>query len=472
MAKQKRFSFLKDQNDEWVTRPDVVVYDAHRIHNETVAIGKHLTVGKKIGPELMLGHLLGDALDNPVLIIRYGTRSVFHTPGSRSLAHDYSSPSRANEFVNAEGSWDVIHFNFGIWDTYRSPKGSRGWDKENGELWVPLDRYEKNLREMVAKMKKTGATLIWASITAVHDDCPSTRKEDVLRYNEVAAKIMKENGVMINDLHAVCVREGFPKGTNVHSVPAKAMQHATLTVIKDALKKRKTLCKPLPRILTIGDSISGNYAHYVAQELLGKATVYHSPGNAGSTDMGVKHIDEWIPLKNYLLKGQEYMELVDSIKAVLRDPKRFYPDHKGQQFEISGLVWFQGIKDSKLEFTAKEYEANLSGLIKDIRKELEVPNLPVVVAANRHGKLNTDSPKRIVHDAQMAVADPEKHPEFANTVISIDTTPFFRGKEQSPGVIVGGRRALLFYPQRYNNNAETFLLIGEAMGQSMLKLVK
>lgn len=44
MAKEKRFSFLKGENGEWVTRPDVVVYDAHRIHNETVAIGRHLAV--------------------------------------------------------------------------------------------------------------------------------------------------------------------------------------------------------------------------------------------------------------------------------------------------------------------------------------------------------------------------------------------------------------------------------------------
>ena len=61
MAKQPRWSFLKDASGEWVTRPDVVVYDAHRIHNETVAIGKHLTVGRKIGPELILGHELGNA---------------------------------------------------------------------------------------------------------------------------------------------------------------------------------------------------------------------------------------------------------------------------------------------------------------------------------------------------------------------------------------------------------------------------
>ena len=71
----------------------------------------------------------------------------------------------------------------------------------------------------------------------------------------------------------------------------------------------------------------------------------------------------------------------------------------------------------------------------------------------------------------MAVGDPAKHPEFSGTVASIDTTPFFRDKKQSPGVIVGGRRALLYYPDRYNNNAETFLLIGEAMGQSMLQLM-
>ena len=67
---------------------------------------------------------------------------------------------------------------------------------------------------------------------------------------------------------------------------------------------------------------------------------------------------------------------------------------------------------------------------------------------------------RKVHDAQMAVGDPAKHPAFKGNVASIDTIPFFFPKEKSPG----GRE------WDYSNNADSFLLIGEAMGKAMLEL--
>ena len=47
-------------------------------------------------------------------------------------------------------------------------------------------------------------------------------------------------------------------------------------------------------------------------------------------------------------------------------------------------------------------------------------------------------------------------------IASIDTAPFFFPKEKSPG----GRE------WDYHNNAESFLLIGEAMGKEMLELRK
>ena len=66
---------------------------------------------------------------------------------------------------------------------------------------------------------------------------------------------------------------------------------------------------------------------------------------------------------------------------------------------------------------------------------------------------------RKVHDAQMAVGDPSKHPEFKGNVTSIDTIPFFFPREKSSG-----------REWDYCNNAESFLLIGEAMGKEMVKL--
>ena len=67
----------------------------------------------------------------------------------------------------------------------------------------PVD-YEKNLRELVAKMKATGAKLIWATITPIPDGelQPGRRFGDEAEYNAIAKKIMEANGVRINDLNA------------------------------------------------------------------------------------------------------------------------------------------------------------------------------------------------------------------------------------------------------------------------------
>ncbi|MFO0967199.1 MAG: SGNH/GDSL hydrolase family protein [Gemmataceae bacterium] len=93
------------------------------------------------------------------------------------------------------GKWDVIHFNWGLHDLRM--------DKD-GKHQVALDDYEKNLRTLVTRLKKTGARLIWASTTPVPDAkvSPPRKNDDVLRYNEAAARVMKDNMVAVDDLYA------------------------------------------------------------------------------------------------------------------------------------------------------------------------------------------------------------------------------------------------------------------------------
>jgi len=94
------------------------------------------------------------------------------------------------------GKWDVIHFNWGLHDLRFMPDGNRQ---------VPLDQYETNLRELVARLKKTGAKLIWAGTTPVPEGNlnPPRKDSDVVAYNAVARKIMEENHVAIDDLYAL-----------------------------------------------------------------------------------------------------------------------------------------------------------------------------------------------------------------------------------------------------------------------------
>ncbi|HEV7403280.1 MAG TPA: SGNH/GDSL hydrolase family protein [Chthoniobacteraceae bacterium] len=94
-----------------------------------------------------------------------------------------------------DGKWDVIHFNFGIHDLKFMPDGKRQVEPED---------YEKNLRAIVAKLKATGARVIWATTTPIPDGdlVPPRSFGKVPEYNALAQRVMKENGVAIDDLNA------------------------------------------------------------------------------------------------------------------------------------------------------------------------------------------------------------------------------------------------------------------------------
>jgi lysophospholipase L1-like esterase len=210
-----------------------------------------------------------------------------------------------------DGKWDVIHFNWGLWDVaYRNPESKNfgHLDKVGGKITTPLPEYEKNLRALVARMKKTGATLVWASTTPVPDGEPGRIKGDEVRYNAVAAKIMAENGVAIDDLHAAVLPQlaKLQNPQNVHfaasgnTLLAKQVADSILAALAGrgpagtADKAAAADSKPLPRVLLIGDSICGGYQLGVKKLLEGKAEVVKNEGNAEYTGTGIKKLDEWL----------------------------------------------------------------------------------------------------------------------------------------------------------------------------------
>ena len=121
--------------------------------------------------------------------------------------------------------WDVIHFNWGLHDLcYRSDKskivGNR--DKINGKQSVPLTQYIQNLEKIVARLKKSGAKLIWATTTKVPKGEPGRFAGDEIKYNQAAKKIMLKHGVIINDLHKLSSSMDasfFRKRGDVHFTP-------------------------------------------------------------------------------------------------------------------------------------------------------------------------------------------------------------------------------------------------------------
>lgn len=103
-------------------------------------------------------------------------------------------------------NFDIIHFNWGLHDiAYRnedSPHKNK-LDKLNGKKKVEIEDYRSNLKNLVERLRKTGAVLIWASTTAVPDNEPGRFPKDVVAYNSAASIIMQNNGIITNDLYSI-----------------------------------------------------------------------------------------------------------------------------------------------------------------------------------------------------------------------------------------------------------------------------
>ena len=133
-----------------------------------------------------------------------------------------------------DGRWDVIHFNWGLHDLRKS----------DGKHQVPIDEYEKNLRELVGRMKKTGATLVWCSTTPVPEGCsPPRTNDDTIAYNAVAKKIMDAEGIVIDDLYAFALAQldKIQRPANVHFTPegSAVLAKQVAAAILKALEKRQ-----------------------------------------------------------------------------------------------------------------------------------------------------------------------------------------------------------------------------------------
>jgi alpha-galactosidase len=156
--------------------------------------------------------------------------------------------------------------------------------------------------------------------------------------------------------------------------------------------------------------------------------------------------------------GPYYTEIVKQVKDVLGNLKTHFPDYDGRGYELAGFGWHQGWNDRINQAFNDEYEKNMANFIRDIRKDLGAKNLPFVIAeTGMSGREETNPRALALMRAQAAVAD---YPEFKGNVAFVGTRDFYRPKEVSPS----GQA------YHWNSNAETYFLIGNAMGEAMKKL--
>ncbi|MCB1282275.1 MAG: hypothetical protein KDB18_12215, partial [Salinibacterium sp.] len=112
-----------------------------------------------------------------------------------------------------------IHFNFGLHDLKRVGKDGKNSNDPADPHQASPERYEKQLRAIVTKLEATGSRLIFATTTPVPAGVrPHRDPADPARYNAIAAKIMQERGIALNDLHAFAAAriEEIQRPADVH----------------------------------------------------------------------------------------------------------------------------------------------------------------------------------------------------------------------------------------------------------------
>lgn len=127
-------------------------------------------------------------------------------------------------------------------------------------------------------------------------------------------------------------------------------------------------------------------------------------------------------------RGYLYRDMIAYVNCVLSDVKKHHPAYDPKAgFELAGFVWFQGWNDMIDDGTYPnrekaggydQYTWLLECLIRDVRKDLNAPNMPAVIGVMGIGGVQTEGVMGNFQQAQAAVVE---KPEFKGNVIAVQT---------------------------------------------------
>lgn len=186
------------------------------------------------------------------------------------------------------------------------------------------------------------------------------------------------------------------------------------------------------------------------------------PPSSGRPTFSVNEkIQERIDSGKYQV-GRRFHEMIREVKTTLANLQDLFPDYNDTGYEIAGLVWFQGFNDVINDDYREEYGKNLVNFIRDVRRELETPRLPVVIG--ELGMAGVQVNPRYAHKhyaIRKAQEAPSQMAEFAGTVGYARTSPFVvkEGKAYDGGY-------------HYRRRADTFYKIGISFAEAMQALLE
>lgn len=178
---------LSDEQQAWETvlEQNLGGFYLPRYHNAKLAGRPTAWDYVEDDPNLPRVLLIGDSVSRgytlPVRSALAGKANVHRAPEN---CGGTGNALRKLDVWLGEGNWDVIHFNFGIHD--RSTKS---------------DQYDQRLEQIVQRLEKTGAKLIWATTTPLPAESKKWNDAAIVRLNAAAAPVIQRHDVAIDDLY-------------------------------------------------------------------------------------------------------------------------------------------------------------------------------------------------------------------------------------------------------------------------------
>ncbi|OWK43170.1 sialate O-acetylesterase [Fimbriiglobus ruber] len=214
--------------------------------------------------------------------------------------------------------------------------------------------------------------------------------------------------------------------------------------------------------LTVGFSVYGGSHHFGPELQFGHVVGDYFPNQVllVKTAWGGKSLyQDFRPPSSGGQVGPYYTKMIAEVREALANIKADFPGYADQGYELAGFVWYQGWNDGVDPKRAiPEYEQNLVNLIRDVRKEFNAPSLPVVVGELTGPWVDAPGEWTTLRKAQAAAAT---RPEFLGTVRFVPTHDFVRPAQESPNPGHGHHEF---------GNAETYVLVGGALGKGMVDL--
>lgn len=136
--------------------------------------------------------------------------------------------------------------------------------------------------------------------------------------------------------------------------------------------------------------------------------------------------------------GTYYKLMIEHVNKVLQHPEKLVQGYKASDgYELAGFVWFQGWNDlvDKGVYPKRDqpggydlYTEYLGHLIRDVRKDLNAPKMPVVIGVLGVGGPVENISRRfqaINRNFRAAMAAPAELPEFKGNVFLVRTEEFW-----------------------------------------------